>query len=155
MSATQLEPTTTTTGSSATGTSRIVTILVRTCWAVVWAALTAFVVFEVIQHGAGSWGVTLLLIGVAVAGFIAPDLTFLIGAGSPVEKGSLPIRAVPFYNAVHRFWLPLALTVVVGVVLAPLTTATLTVFVAGLSWMAHIAMDRTAGYGLRNADGSR
>jgi hypothetical protein len=155
MSTTELEPTIATPGSSAEGMSGLVTILVRTSWAVVWAALTVFAVFEVVKHSAGSWGVSLLLGGVAVVGFIAPDLTFLIGAGTPVEKGFLQRRAVPFYNAAHRFWLPLTLTVFVGVVLAPLTTVTMAVFVAGLSWMAHIAMDRTAGYGLRNADGSR
>jgi hypothetical protein len=47
------------------------------------------------------------------------------------------------------------LTTFVGVVFDPLGAVGSAVFVGGLSWMAHVAMDRAAGYGLRNADGSR
>ena len=55
----------------------------------------------------------------------------------------------------HRIWLPLAATAIIGVTLAPLAFGPLALFIGGLSWMAHIALDRAAGYGLRNPDGSR
>lgn len=87
--------------------------------------------------------------------FAAPDLTFVIGAGQPTQKGHLAARAVPWYNAMHRIWLPLAATAIIGVTLAPLAFGSLALFIGGLSWMAHIALDRAAGYGLRNPDGSR
>jgi len=81
-------------------------------WFGLWALLTAFAVFEVVKHGYvnGSALDAAVLTTVAVAFFVAPDLTFLVGAGQPVAKGHLAPRAVPF---------------------------------------------RTAGYGLRNHDGSR
>ena len=41
---------------------------------------------------------------------IAPDITFLLGAGPGLQRGQLAPRAVPFYNAAHRFWAPAALT---------------------------------------------
>ena len=91
----------------------------------------------------------------SVAFFIAPDLTFIIGIGDEVPQGSLSRRAVPFYNALHRMPVAVTFTTVIGVGLAPLAPLPLALFIGGLSWIAHIAMDRTAGYGLRNSDGSR
>ena len=129
----------------------------RITWFVAWAFFTAFAIFEVVKHGYlnGSWVEAVILTSAAIGFFIAPDLTFLIGAGEPVEKTYIPRRAVPFYNALHRLWVPLAATTIVGVAFAPLNTFGLALFIGGLSWTAHIALDRTAGYGLRNADGSR
>ena len=126
-------------------------------WLGAWAVLTAAVTFEVIKHGIvrGSGAETAALAGVAVLFFIAPDLTFLVGIGQPAEKGHLPRRAVPWYNAMHRLWVPLGFTVLVAATLTPHATSTVALFVGGLSWMAHIALDRASGYGLRNPDGSR
>lgn len=126
-------------------------------WAGLWAFLTAFTGFEVIKHGYvnGSAVDAIVLTATAIGFFIAPDLTFLIGAGDEVEHGSIPTKAVPLYNAAHRMLIALAFTTVVGIGLAPLAPLPLALFVGGLSWMAHIALDRTAGYGLRNPDGSR
>ena len=126
-------------------------------WLTVWAFLTTFAVFEVVKHGYVNGTATdaALLTSAAVGFFVAPDLTFLIGAGQPAAKGSLPTRAVPWYNTMHRMWIPLSLTTIIGIALAPLALVPLAGFIGGLSWMAHIALDRAAGYGLRNPDGSR
>jgi hypothetical protein len=79
---------------------------------------------------------------------LGPDLALLVGVGSGLARGQLHPRAVPYYNALHRFWGPLALL--------------LTAFAADLSagwaigalaWALHIAIDRTVGYGLRTPDG--
>ena len=126
-------------------------------WFVLWAFLTTFAVFEVVKHGFvnGSAADAMLLTATAFGFFIAPDLTFVIGAGQPVAKGHLAPSAVPWYNSMHRMTIPLVFTTFVGIALAPLTLGSLALFIGGLSWMAHIALDRTAGYGLRNPDGSR
>jgi len=135
----------------------VTTVATRIVWFVVWAFATAFAWFEVVEHGylEGSVIDAIVLTTIAVGPFVLPDLTFLVGAGQQVEQGYLPTRAVPYYNAMHRFLPPLLLTLVVGVGLAPLGPVGLALFVAGLSWMAHVALDRAAGYGLRNPDGSR
>ena len=81
-------------------------------WLAVWAFLTTFTAFEVVKHGYvnGAAADAALLTATAVGFFVAPDLTFLIGAGQPAAKGSLPTRAVPWYNTMHRMWIPLTLT---------------------------------------------
>ena len=133
------------------------TLAARAGWFATWAFFTTFAWFEVVKHGwiQGDPVDAIVLTTAAVVAFILPDLTFLVGAGQAVEKGYLPRQAVPFYNAMHRLWPPLLLTSVVGVAFAPLNSVGLAAFVAGLSWMAHVTLDRAAGYGLRNADGSR
>src|SRR4051794_2529110 len=62
---------------------------------------TAFAVLEVVNHG-------VLALAAALLFAIAPDLTMLIGA-SEAGHGRLSPRAVPYYNAAHRFWIPFAL----------------------------------------------
>jgi hypothetical protein len=116
----------------------------RIAWAA-WAAfLLAFAILEGVNHGAGAWAAL-------VGGLIAPDLTFLAAARArePVSRGQLPRKVVPFYNIAHRTWIPLALAGVyaLGVVNAPAA------FTFLLSWMLHIAVDRVAGYNLRDKDG--
>ncbi len=149
--------TTTATTTSTTEWPPGLAIAARVGWFMVWVFLTAFAWFEVIEHGYVNGGgiEAVVLTATAVGAFILPDLTFLVGAGQQAERGYLPVRAVPFYNAMHRFVPPLVLTTFVGVVFDPLGAVGLAVFVGGLSWMAHVAMDRAAGYGLRNDDGSR
>ena len=130
---------------------------VRVGWLGLWAFLTAFAGFEVVKHGivTGTATDAVILAASAFVSFVAPDLTFLVGVGQPTQPGHLPRAAVPWYNAMHRISVPLALTTVVGIALAPLPLWGLALFVAGLSWMAHISLDRAAGYGLRQPDGSR
>src|SRR5438445_7598314 len=63
---------------------------------------------------------------------IAPDLPLLPGAAPGLARGQIHPRAVPLYNAVHRFWMPLAL---IAVALALLRSSSWVV--AGLAWLAH------------------
>ncbi|CAM4022375.1 DUF4260 domain-containing protein [Kibdelosporangium persicum] len=115
----------------------------RAGWAVLAAFLLAFLAFEVVKHGGWSWATALALL-------IAPDLTMLIGA-SEGGNGKLSPKAVPFYNAMHWPWIPLAL--LVGYSFSDLDWVPL--FTAGLAWLLHIAVDRAFGYGMREKDGSR
>jgi len=116
----------------------------RTAW-IAWSAfLLAFAILEGVNHGAAAWAAL-------AGGLIAPDLTFFtaIGAHEPVSRGQLPRKAVPFYNAAHRTWIPLALIAAYTVV--PLDVPALFTFL--LAWMLHIAVDRVAGYNLHGKDG--
>ncbi|MEO3829650.1 DUF4260 family protein [Actinomadura sp. B10D3] len=121
---------------------------VRTMRRVAWSAgalfWTAFAVLEGVNHGwlAGAF---------AVAFFIAPDLTFLVGLrdARTTERGQLPARAVPYYNAAHRALVPFALMLVYT--FAPVAWPP--IFAGLCGWMAHIALDRAFGYGLRGKDG--
>jgi uncharacterized protein DUF4260 len=75
---------------------------------------------------------------------IAPDITLVFGFRPGLQRGQLDPRVVPFYNAVHRFWAP-AVLIVLALVLHAEAWAP-----AGLAWSAHIAFDRSLGFGLRN-----
>jgi hypothetical protein len=116
----------------------------RAAWAALAAFLLAFIVLEVVNHGGSALVAALLFL-------IAPDLTMVIGA-STAGNGTLSPRAVPYYNLVHRPWIPLAVLVVYS--LGGLGDW-VPLFTAGLGWLAHIALDRAFGYGLRARDGSR
>jgi hypothetical protein len=78
---------------------------------------------------------------------MAPDLSFLAGMSSGLARGQLHPRAVPIYNAVHRYWVPAVLVVVTLVLHSPEWLA------AGLAWIAHISFDRSLGFGLRTKEG--
>lgn len=78
---------------------------------------------------------------------IAPDITLLIGGGRGLQKGQLNSAVVPFYNAVHRYWGPAVLLVLMLLLHNPAWAA------AALAWIAHISVDRSLGFGLRTADG--
>ena len=78
---------------------------------------------------------------------MAPDLALMAGMSSRLTRGQLHPRAVPIYNAVHRYWAPGALVVITYVLHAPEWLA------AGLAWTAHISFDRSLGFGLRNPEG--
>jgi hypothetical protein len=78
---------------------------------------------------------------------IAPDVTLLLGAARDLEPGQLHPRAVPFYNAVHRLVVPGILVAVALVLHADGWLA------GGLAWTAHIALDRSLGFGLRTPQG--
>jgi hypothetical protein len=101
--------------------------------------LTA-IVLEAVKHGTGWWQFAVFGIG--------PDLALFYGIGANLEKGQLHRRAVPLYNLVHRYWLPLALATVAAV-----GRQTRGYFVGALAWAFHISVDRTVGYGLRTRDG--
>jgi uncharacterized protein DUF4260 len=109
-------------------------------YAVLTAALLAFALFELVEHSTGWWQF--------FAFGAAPDLALLLGAGPGLAKGQLHPRAVPLYNAVHRYWGPAALALVA--IAGPLG---LGYFVGALAWAVHISLDRASGYGLRTRDG--
>jgi hypothetical protein len=119
-------------------------VVKRVAWAVLAVFLLAFIVLEVVNHGSSALVAALLFL-------IAPDLTMFIGAGA-ADKGKLSPKAVPYYNFMHRPGIAPAVLVVYSVGglgdWVPL-------FTAGLGWLAHIALDRAFGYGLRARDGSR
>ena len=111
----------------------------RLGWGVLAALLFAALVHEAIAHGA--WAAL-------AAGLVAPDLALLPWAGSVPEHGRLAPRAVPLYNALHRFWGPAAL-----IAAAALGLLAGVALVAGLAWASHVALDRAVGYGLRTPEG--
>jgi hypothetical protein len=112
----------------------------RSAYAVLALALLGVVVYLVAATSAPWWQ--------AVAFGVAPDIALFAGLGSGLAKGQLHPRAVPLYNALHRFWGPLALALVAAVGLIP------SAFLVGaLAWALHVALDRSVGYGLRTPDG--
>ena len=123
---------------------------VRWLWAFGWLGLTGAVWVLVATSPA-----TGALAALAVLVFIAPDLSFLAALGAPLEQGRLPARAVRPYNLMHRPMSALTVAVALGIVAALGWLDPVVVGVVTGSWLAHIAMDRAAGYGLRNPDGSR
>jgi uncharacterized membrane protein len=110
----------------------------RPAYAALAAALLAAALYVPITEGTGWWQF--------FAFGAAPDLALLAGAGASLAQGQLHPRAVPLYNALHRFAGP----VVLAVAAAFLPTGYL---VGALAWGLHIAVDRVAGYGLRTPDG--
>jgi pimeloyl-ACP methyl ester carboxylesterase len=109
----------------------------RAAHGVVGLALAAWAFVSVVGRGEGLWHI--------VAFAFAPDLPLLIGGGR--EKGRIGRWAVRPYNVTHRFVGPVVLAVIsLGLGAAWLTGA--------LAWAAHIALDRSLGFGLRAPDGS-
>lgn len=98
------------------------------------AALAAVIIALYARTG-GSWLLFALLL-------LAPDLSML-GYLAGTAWGSAA------YNIVHAWIIPLALAV-----FGYLSTGPLFVHL-GLIWLAHIAIDRTVGYGLKYPTGFR
>lgn len=111
----------------------------RIGWGIAAAALLTAAVLVAQDHG-GGW----LALGFA----LMPDLGLLAGIDRGLSKGQLAPRAVPIYNAFHRFVGPAAMAMLVlSGVLPAIWLA------AALGWGLHIAIDRAAGYRLRGSDG--
>ncbi|MGH2548579.1 MAG: DUF4260 family protein [Thermomicrobiales bacterium] len=104
------------------------------------AGLTVATVAVGLRDDASGW----LAIGFA----IMPDLTFLTGIGQPAQRGQMPPRAIPFYNAAHSLIGPVAL-LAGAAALGP----NMSLIGAGLAWATHIMVDRSVGYGMRGRDG--
>jgi Domain of unknown function (DUF4260) len=118
----------------------------RLAWLGLFLVATTLVVVQVARHGPGA-------LALAIALMVAPDLTMLLGAGhkgadKPLVRGQLAPTAVPFYNAAHRLWGPLVL--LAAGILWPGSAVLVT---AGLAWLAHVAIDRGVGFGLRTREG--
>jgi Domain of unknown function (DUF4260) len=110
----------------------------RIAYAALTALLIAALALEVAATDTSWWLVVVFLLG--------PDIALLLGIGSGLEKGQLHPRAVPLYNALHRYWGPAALAVA-SIVLPEGWLA------AALAWALHVSVDRTVGYGLRTPEG--
>ena len=102
--------------------------------------LTVAVGAAVVASGVPLW--------IALTAAVAPDVALLAGMGAGLARGRLHPRAVPLYNALHALPAPAALAA------AGLALGQAPVAVAAAAWLAHIAFDRAAGYGLRRPDGS-
>ena len=111
----------------------------RVAYALLGFALAAMAIGLVIARHADWWPLVVFA--------IAPDIALVVGASNSLERGQLHPRAVALYNAVHRFWAPAILVLLALLVQADAWVA------AGLSWCAHIAFDRSLGFGIRNAEG--
>jgi Domain of unknown function (DUF4260) len=112
----------------------------RLAYAALAAALLVSAVVLILVWDAAWWPM--------VAFALAPDLAVLYGIAPGLARGQLHPRAVPLYNALHRFWGPLALAVVVlaaGLSLGYLAGA--------LAWAGHVAFDRAIGLRLRTPEG--
>ena len=111
----------------------------RLGYAAIGLAAAAVAIAVVVTQQASWWQLVVFA--------IAPDITLVFGSGRGLERGQLAPRAVPFYNAVHRFWAP-ALMVVLVLLLREFAWVA-----AGLAWCAHIGFDRSLGFGLRTREG--
>ena len=111
----------------------------RPAYAALAAALLAAAVYVLLEQGTGLWQF--------FAFGAMPDVALFVGIGSGLAKGQLHPRAVPLYNALHRFAGPLAFAVVAAAFLPA------GYLVGALAWTLHVAVDRVAGYGLRTPDG--
>jgi Domain of unknown function (DUF4260) len=112
----------------------------RIAYGLLAVALLGAIVYEVTAHGTGYWQLAVFGLG--------PDVALLAGGGRGLARGRLHPRGVPVYNALHRFWGPLALLVAVPALGLPSGY-----LVGGLAWAFHVALDRALGYGLRTRDG--
>jgi hypothetical protein len=110
----------------------------RIAYAALTTVLIAALALEVAVTDTPWWRVVVFLLG--------PDIALFLGIGSGLEKGQLHPRAVPLYNALHRYWGPAALAVA-SIVLPEGWLA------AALAWALHVSVDRTVGYGLRTREG--
>ena len=117
--------------------------MIRILWAVLAVLLLTLLIVICVHRG---WGAAAL----SVAFGAMPDLA-LIGAFA--GRGRLKPNRVGLYNLLHA--VPLALIVAsLGGVLGALGVDAWMLTVAGIAWIAHIAVDRACGYGLRATDGA-
>jgi len=111
----------------------------RIGYAAVGIAASALAIAAVVTQHASWWPLVVFA--------IAPDIAFLVGMSSQTARGQLHPRAVPLYNALHRYWAPAVLVVITFLLRSPEWLA------AGLAWIAHISIDRSLGFGLRTPEG--
>ncbi len=85
---------------------------------------------------------------IAIAFALMPDIALLYGMSSSLGKGQLRPDAVPLYNALHSVGGPL-----VAIMVGLSGPAPEWILVAGIAWLAHVAVDRAIGFGLRDKNG--
>jgi hypothetical protein len=103
-----------------------------------WAVVAVLAIAVLVAAWPGAW--------LGVAALLAPDLPLLV-PGAWAERGRLRPWAVPFYNAAHMVAGPLLLMGAGALLGAP------TVVGVAAGWLVHVAVDRAAGYDLRDRDG--
>ena len=103
-----------------------------------WALLAVAALVGAVLLGAGAWQTWVAL--------VLPDIALVAGVGRGLERGQLHPRAVPLYNALHQLVGP-ALLALASIWLGTPWRA------AALAWLAHVAIDRAVGYGLRDEHG--
>ncbi len=116
-----------------------------------WVLLAlVFVTVSIIEGVSRGWAAGGILIFFA----LFPDVAFF-GAASDTP-GVIKPSHVRLYNALHRAWAPFAIFLVGGTLtyLWDLPAVGFPLFWAGMAWIAHIAVDRSVGFGLRAADGT-
>jgi hypothetical protein len=112
----------------------------RLAYAALAAALLACAIVVIVVWDVSWWQ--------TVAFAVAPDLAVLYGIAPGLARGQLHPRAVPLYNALHRFWGPLALALTAVAAGLPVG------YLAGaLAWAVHVAFDRAIGLRLRTPEG--
>src|SRR3954454_21471645 len=87
--------------------------------------LVLSIVVEVVRQRTGYWQLAAFGIG--------PDLALVVGIGAGLARGQLHPRAVPLYNALHRFWAPIVL-----VALAAGGVVGSVYLIGALIWCLHI-----------------
>jgi Domain of unknown function (DUF4260) len=121
-------------------TIKVVRRPARVAYAGLAAALLASAVALIVVWNAAWWQTVALALG--------PDLAVLYGLAPGLARGQLHPRAVSLYNALHRFWGPLALA------LAALAAGLPLGYLAGaVAWGLHVAFDRAIGLRPRSRDG--
>ncbi|XPP25508.1 MAG: DUF4260 family protein [Leucobacter sp.] len=115
----------------------------RLLWAVSAAPLVVLLIIVCVQRG---WWAA----GIVVIFAVLPDIALL---GAFAERGRLKPARVGLYNLLHAVPIALGLSSL-GMILQILGLDAWWLTVAGLAWLAHIAVDRLCGYGLRAEDGS-
>jgi hypothetical protein len=111
----------------------------RSAYGALAGVLLAAAVFVLVDRDTGWWQF--------FAFGAMPDIALFLGIGTGLAKGQLHPRAVPIYNALHRFAGPIAFAIFAAAFLPA------GYLVGALAWGLHIAVDRVAGYGLRTPDG--
>lgn len=125
-------------------------MIIRILWALTALVLAGLLIYDSVKYGWAMGGMVLFFA-------LLPDVA-LIGAFDPARPGMLRRSRVAFYNAMHRPWIALALLLSGSLIVLPAVggvddSGKLVAF-AGLSWLAHIAVDRASGYGLRDVAGA-
>jgi Domain of unknown function (DUF4260) len=111
----------------------------RLGYALLGLLLAGLAIVEVATDGVGLWQLLVFA--------VLPDIALFVGfGGTKLERGQLHPRAVPLYNALHRFGGPLLLGGSAFWFGRPW-------LVAAVAWAAHVAFDRALGYGLRDGNG--
>jgi hypothetical protein len=108
-------------------------------------AAVLLIVAAVHEGGIATWQFWVFL--------VMPDIALLAGAARGLERGQIHPRAVLLYNTLHRLLAPAGLAVLV-LTAAPAWGAQGTPWlIAAAAWAAHICIDRSLGFGLRDRDG--